>query len=382
MGYRTNLLVALGTVAALLILTAPAAARDVYVGYYEPQFYIDQLVFFDQDGRPYYYVDDQAYRVPEDYPFYDELVDHYWNHVDAYLRWFEQVGYASLHYRRPLRTDYYEPLFYQEYPVFFHDDGRPYYYRDGRTVLVPAGDPAYRRLLRYYRSHRAAYHRWYRQRGRHYRWYRRPIATGYYHPLYHDGYLLYFDATGLPFFYRGGRKVYVDRGHRRFSLYRDHYRSHRKSYHRWYSKEGRRHHGYRQPRGYRSRVRYDRAPRGRRGRIEDRARHRRNRRRDRPLLRPGRAERREERIDRRRDRRQERRDRIRDRRQDRRQDRRDRIRDRRQDRSQDRRDRRQDRRDRRQDRKKLRPNRHKLRQDHRENRRDRRRDSRRDRSSR
>jgi hypothetical protein len=380
MGYRTKLLAALGTVAAMLLLAAPAAARDVYVGYYEPQFYIDRLVFFDEDGRPYYYLDDQAYRVPEDYPFYDELVDHYWNHVDAYLRWFEQVGYASLHYRRPLRTDYYEPLFYQEYPVFFRDDGRPYYYMDGRIVLVPAGEPAYRRLMRHYRRHRAAYHRWYRQRGRHYRWYRRPIATSYYHPLYHDGYLLFFDAAGLPFFYRGGRKVHIDRGHRRFSLYVDHHRRHRRHYDRWYRESGRRHHGYRQPRGYRSRVRYDRAPRGRRGRIEDRSRHRRNRRRDRPVLRPGRAERREERRDRirdRRDRRQDRRDRIRDRRdrrQDRRQDRRDRIRDRR-DRRQDRRDRIRDRRDRRQDR-------HQLRQDRRQDRRDRRRDSRRDRGNR
>lgn len=290
--------------ACLIALTAfmggaAAQGSDIYTNYYTPQFYVDNLVFFDEDGTPYYYENDEAYSVPEDYPGYEDLSNYYWDHIDEYLRWFDEVGYANLSYRQPVYADYYKPRFYQNYPIFYRDDGRPYYYVDGVVVYVPRHDPLYSRFVRHYRAHRAAYNRWYHQRGRHYQWYRRPIRSSYYNPIYHNGYLVFFDAAGLPFFYRDNRQVYISRTDRRFPRYTTHYRTHRDPYRRWYRESGRSHHGYRQNKGYRQRRRNDRAPRARSGRIEDRSQIRRERTRDRSAAQKRRQERREQKKDRR-----------------------------------------------------------------------------------
>lgn len=60
----------------------------------------------------------------------------------------------------------YEPLYYHDYVVYYDDAGLPYYWLDGRVVHVSSVDPEYGVLVRHYRAHGAAYHRWYRVHGR------------------------------------------------------------------------------------------------------------------------------------------------------------------------------------------------------------------------
>lgn len=259
-------------VVAFLMATAWAGrttAQGIYVDYYTPQFYMDNLVFYDETGAPIYYEDNTPYAVPSDYPGYDELVNHFLNNEDAYFQWFENIGYANLHFRRTPVLDYYKPRYYQGYMVFY-EGGRPVYYVDGVSHVVTPSDRRYARLMRHYNQYRAEYGRWYRSVGRHYRWYRRPVYTDYYRPMYLNGYLIFYDASGLPFYYMGGRTVYIPRTHKRYHNYVSHYRTHRHNYDRWYRDKGRRHHDYRQPKSYRKRVIAPKAPRATQGRAENR----------------------------------------------------------------------------------------------------------------
>lgn len=85
------------------------------------------------------------------------------------------------------------------------------------------------------------------------------VATSYYTPMYYNGYIVYYDAMGLPIYYVGGVRYYVPRHHPRFHLYVGHWRRHRYHYNRWYRSRG-----YRlRRRGYRRRA-YRRRGRGRR----------------------------------------------------------------------------------------------------------------------
>jgi hypothetical protein len=229
-------------VAAVALLLAswagPVMAESIYTSYYTPQFYGDYLVFYDENGAPIYYEDNDAYVVPGDYPDYEELINHFLDNEDAYFQWFEEVGYENLHYRRTPVLDYYKPRYYNGYIVFF-EDGQPVYYIDGDKHVILRTDRRYPRLMRHYRKHHDAYRRWYRATGRHYRWYFRPVYTDYYRPLYYDGYLVYFDTSGLPFYYHSGRVVYIPRHHKRYRDYVAHYSSHRHKYKRWYKDRGR-----------------------------------------------------------------------------------------------------------------------------------------------
>ena len=255
----------------LLLVTwaGPVLAQSIYVDYYTPQFYGDYLVFYDESGAPIYYEDNYAYAVPGDYPDYEELINHFLDNEDAYFQWFEDVGYENLHYRRTPIADYYKPRYYNGYIVFF-EDGQPVYYVDGDRNVIRRTDRRYPRLMRHFRKHRDDYRRWYRSTGRHYRWYFRPVYTDYYSPLWHDGYLIYFDVSGLPFYYHQGRTIYIPRRHKRYHDYVSHYRSHRHKYDRWYKERGRKYHKYRKPKSRRKPVIAPKAPRARHGRAEKR----------------------------------------------------------------------------------------------------------------
>ena len=176
------LLIGLVALTATMVWAGEAEAQgsSIYVDYYTPQFYGDRLVFFDEEGTPIFYEDNEAYTVPSDYGLYQKLVDFFIDNMDAYYDWFDEVGYMHLHYRRPMQADYYQPMYYLDYPVFYKNDGRPYYYVDGVRVWVPAGDPLYRKLRRHYRRHQDQYRRWNREYGRYMRWYQRPVFSNYY----------------------------------------------------------------------------------------------------------------------------------------------------------------------------------------------------------
>ena len=274
---RNKYLLAAAVALLLAGWAGPVMAQSIHTSYYTPQYYGDYLVFYDESGAPIYYENNDAYAVPGDYPDYEALVTHFLDNEDAYFRWFEEVGYENLHYRRTPVLDYYKPRYYNGYIVFF-EEGQPVYYIDGTRHVILRTDRRFPRLMRHYRKHRDEYRRWYRATGRHYRWYFRPVYTDYYRPMYYDGYLVYFDTSGIPFYYKGGRTVYIPRHHRRYRDYVAHYRSHNHKYKRWYKDRGRKYHKYRQPKSRRKPVIAPKAPRSRHGRADKR--------RYRPTIRP------------------------------------------------------------------------------------------------
>lgn len=71
-----------------------------------------------------------------------------------------------------------EPQYYDGYVVYYDDVGRPYYYSRGARIFISTGSPYYPRYVRYYRTHRPAYLRWYARHGHQYRGHR--LQGGYY----------------------------------------------------------------------------------------------------------------------------------------------------------------------------------------------------------
>jgi len=65
-----------------------------------------------------------------------------------------------------------------------------------------------------------------------------PATAAAYAPMYYDGFPVYYDAYGLPFYYLDGVQLYVPRADVRFGTLVAHYRTHREGYERWYAGEG------------------------------------------------------------------------------------------------------------------------------------------------
>jgi hypothetical protein len=72
-------------------------------------------------------------------------------------------------------------------------------------------------------------------------------AASYYSPPYYDGYVVYYDHAGLPYYYSGGRTIYVPRKYRGYGTLVEHYRLHRPDYDRWYRAHGANFRNYRHP---------------------------------------------------------------------------------------------------------------------------------------
>jgi hypothetical protein len=72
-------------------------------------------------------------------------------------------------------------------------------------------------------------------------------GSPYYSPLYYDGYVVYYDTAGLPYYYLGGSPVYVPRRYREYDRLVTHYRLHQSHYDRWNVSHGPRFRGYRDP---------------------------------------------------------------------------------------------------------------------------------------
>jgi hypothetical protein len=65
-----------------------------------------------------------------------------------------------------------------------------------------------------------------------------------YTPMFHDGRVVYYDQAGAPYYYNGGRTVYVERSHPYYGRYETHYRTYGPRYQNWYRARGYRYHGY------------------------------------------------------------------------------------------------------------------------------------------
>lgn len=63
-------------------------------------------------------------------------------------------------------------------------------------------------------------------------------ATTSYVPQYYEGNVVYFDASGLPFYYVNGVATYVPRSCTCYEVYVSHYRTYQAAYRQWYVTEG------------------------------------------------------------------------------------------------------------------------------------------------
>lgn len=90
------------------------------------------------------------------------------------------------------------------------------------------------------------------------------VATDYYTPMYHDGYVVYYSEAGLPFYYLNGGVVWIPSTHPFYGRYVGYYGRHRTHYWRWNRARGQRYRSYRR-RGSSTRRHHHRSRDHRRG---------------------------------------------------------------------------------------------------------------------
>jgi hypothetical protein len=70
------------------------------------------------------------------------------------------------------------------------------------------------------------------------------VSAGY-EPQYYDGYVVYYDDVGRPYYYSDGAIYWVPRTSPVYFRLVNHWRVYRPAYHRWYAGHGYRYRGYR-----------------------------------------------------------------------------------------------------------------------------------------
>src|SRR5262245_4086362 len=81
------------------VVVPRAHVRVVAVEDYEPAYYEDNIVYYDDVGEPYYYVDGRIVYIPRSHPRYGIYVSHYRTHRDVYIRW-HAANRGHRYYRR------------------------------------------------------------------------------------------------------------------------------------------------------------------------------------------------------------------------------------------------------------------------------------------
>ena len=71
-----------------------------------------------------------------------------------------------------------------------------------------------------------------------------------YEPMYYDGYVVFYDEAGRPFYYVGATRVYIPPSSPYYATYVAHYRMYAPYYARWYAQHGYRYHTFRVTAGY------------------------------------------------------------------------------------------------------------------------------------
>ena len=66
-----------------------------------------------------------------------------------------------------------------------------------------------------------------------------------YQPQYYDGYVVYYDGYGRPYYYNNGGSYYVPRGYAHYDGLVRHYNTYRDPYSRWNTRSGYRYRSYR-----------------------------------------------------------------------------------------------------------------------------------------
>ena len=72
-----------------------------------------------------------------------------------------------------------------------------------------------------------------------------PVAVEGYRPLYYNGYVVYYDQVGAPYYYNNGGVAYIPRTYGSYGMYVNHYNTYRGSYYRWNGAYGARYRTYR-----------------------------------------------------------------------------------------------------------------------------------------
>jgi hypothetical protein len=75
------------------------------------------------------------------------------------------------------------------------------------------------------------------------------VAEGY-EPQYYNGYVVYYDGVGRPFYYYNGAQMWVPESSPYYYGYVNHWRAYGPAYNRWYAGYGYRYRGYYRPGGY------------------------------------------------------------------------------------------------------------------------------------
>lgn len=77
------------------------------------------------------------------------------------------------------------------------------------------------------------------------------VASDGYEPAYYDGYVVYYDDIGHPYYYNGaGAVVWVPVSSPHYVGLVNHWHAYGPAYHRWYASTGYRYHSYHAPAAY------------------------------------------------------------------------------------------------------------------------------------
>jgi hypothetical protein len=86
------------------------------------------------------------------------------------------------------------------------------------------------------------------------------IETDGYEPAYYDGYVVYYDGGGRPYYYNRGAVVWVSPRSPHYVGLVNHWHTYGPAYGRWYAHTGPRYHSYRVQPGYHAYHGYHSAP--------------------------------------------------------------------------------------------------------------------------
>lgn len=97
--------------AALVAVLAPFAAGcyveeappPAYAEGYEPEYYDGYVVYYDDIGRPYYYVNGAVVWIAPTSPYYARYAAHWRTYGPRYGAWYRSHGYRYHGYRHPYR---------------------------------------------------------------------------------------------------------------------------------------------------------------------------------------------------------------------------------------------------------------------------------------
>lgn len=99
-GLMMALVGAAGMFSSGCFVSASPAEPAVATNYYTPLYYNGYVVYYDEVGRPVYYVGGARYYIPPTYVGYNRYISHYRVHRTHYHRWYGHRGHSYRTYRR------------------------------------------------------------------------------------------------------------------------------------------------------------------------------------------------------------------------------------------------------------------------------------------